>query len=302
MDRIRQMQVFIQVMESGNFTRAADALSIPRSTVSTVIQTLEDRLKTQLLLRTTRKVVPTQEGRQFLETARDIVDAVSASETMFRSDSLQVGGRIRIDVPSRIGRRILLPELPMFLRDHPDLTIELSASDRLVDLVGEGVDCALRLSVLEDSELVCRSLGEVEFVTCASRGYLAEHGIPQTLGDLASHCLINYAPHFPASSPSLDFLVNGENCRVEMQSTVAVDGAEPYIAAAAAGLGLIQVPLFDVRDSLTSGTLVEVLPDVRPPCVPLSFLFVKRRNLSPKVRIFQAWLESVLKRHDVFGR
>jgi len=302
MDRIRQMQIFIQVMESGNFTRAAEALAIPRSTVSTVIQALEDRLKAQLLLRTTRKVVPTQDGRRFLETARDIVDAVAASETMFRPTDLHLAGRLRVDLPSRIGRKLVLPALPAFMAEHPDLSIDLSASDRMVDLVAESVDCALRVGVLDDSELVCRNLGEVSFVTCASPGYLARHGMPQTLDDLPSHFLINYTPRLPATSSTLEFGTAGQRREVEMPSAVTVDGAEAYIAAARAGLGLIQVPAYDVRDLLDEGAFVEILPKQKPPSSPLSFLFVRRRNLSPKVRVFFGWLETILEQHGVVAR
>ncbi len=302
MDRIRQMQIFIQVMESGNFTRAAEALAIPRSTVSTEIQALEDRLKAQLLLRTTRKVVPTQDGRRFLETARDIVDAVAAAEGMFRRTDLRLAGRLRVDVPSRIGRKLVLPALPAFMAEHPDLTIDLSASDRMVDLVADSVDCALRLGVLDDSELVCRNLGEVAFVTCASPGYLARHGTPETIDDLRLHVLVNYAPRLPAMSATLEFEKDGRQQEIEMRSAVTVDGAEAYIAAALAGLGLIQVPAFDVHDLLEAGAFIEVLPQERPPRVPLSFLFVRRRNLSPKVRVFFRWLEAILEQHDVISR
>jgi DNA-binding transcriptional LysR family regulator len=302
MDRIRQMQIFIQVMESGNFTRAAEALAIPRSTVSAEIQALEDRLKAQLLLRTTRKVAPTQDGRRFLETARDIVDAVAAAEGMFRRTDLRLAGRLRVDVPSRIGSRLVLPALPAFMAEHPDLAIDLSASDRMVDLVADSVDCALRLGVLDDSELVCRNLGEVSFVTCASPGYLARHGTPGTLDDLQSHVLVNYAPRLPATSATLDFETDGRSQEIEMRSAVTVDGTEAYLAAALAGLGLIQVPAFDVRDLLETEALIEVLPQARPPRVPLSFLFVRRRNLSPKVRVFFRWLETILEQHGVVAR
>jgi DNA-binding transcriptional LysR family regulator len=299
MDRIRQMQIFIQVMESGNFTRAAEALSIPRSTVSTEIQALEDRLNTQLLLRTTRKIVATQDGRRFVETARDIVDAVAASESMFHQTNLHLSGRLRVDVPSRIGRKVVIPALPDFMARHPDLAIDLSASDRMVDLVADGVDCAVRLGVLEDSELVCRHLGDIPFVTCASADYLARHGMPATLADLTSHTLVNYAPRLPATTSSLQFQTGGRAQEVKMHSAVTVDGAEAYIKATLSGLGLIQVPAYDVVNLLEAGDLIEILPGHKPPPVPLSFLFVSRRNLSPKVRIFFHWLKELLEQQRV---
>lgn len=299
MDRFRQMEIFIRVAERGNFSRAAEALAIPRATVSTEIQALEDRLKTQLLLRTTRRVSLTPDGRRFLKTARDIVDTVAVSEQMFIPADLLVSGRLRVDVPSRVGSRIVLPALPDFLSRYPDLAIDLSVSDQLTDLVAEGVDCALRLGVLEDSELICRTLGDVAFMTCASPAYLSEHGIPGSLGDLGSHFLVNYTHRHPASSARLAFQTETQIEDIEMRSTVAVDSAEAYIAAALSGLGLIQVPAYDVEDLLQGGQLVEVLPRIKPPSAPLSFLFAKRRNLSPRVRIFQDWLEEALARAGV---
>ncbi|MGP4842832.1 LysR family transcriptional regulator [Marinobacter sp. 1Y8] len=295
------MQIFIQVMESGNFTRAAEAMAIPRSTVSTEIQALEDRLHTQLLLRTTRKIVATQDGRQFMKIARDIVDAVAASESMFRQTELHLSGRLRVDVPSRIGRKLVIPSLPDFMARHPDLAIDLSASDRMVDLVADGVDCALRLGVLEDSELVCRSLGEVSFVTCASADYLTRYGTPTTLDDLKSHFLVNYTSRLPATSSTLEFQKKGGSQKIEMHSAISVDGAEAYLEAALFGLGLIQVPAYDVRSLLETGDLIEILPEHRPPPVPLSLLYVSRRNLSPKVRVFFCWLEGILEQHNVFS-
>lgn len=161
------------------------------------------------------------------------------------------------------------------------------------------MDCALRLGVLEDSELVCRTLGQVPFVTCASSDYLAQHGTPVTLDELKAHYLVNYAHRLPAISSTLIFQKNGHPLEVEMHSAVTVDGAEAYLAAALTGLGLIQVPAYDVRSLLESGAFIEVLPKYNPPPVPLSFLFVRRRYLSPKVRVFFRWLELILEQNHV---
>ena len=299
MDRVRQMQIFIQVMESGNLTRAAAALGLPRSTVSTELQALEDRLKTQLLRRTTRKVVPTPDGHAFLHSARDIVDAVASAETMFTAAQPRLAGRLRVDMPVRIGRKLVIPALPEFLAAHPDLTLELGTSDRRTDLIAEGVDCVLRLGELESSELISRRIGHVAFVTCASPAYLARHGIPETLDDLAPHLLVNYATQLPTGRGALEFSMNGTLHEVALATPVTVNNAESYIACALAGLGIVQLPAFDVRDRLAKGTLVEILPTAPPPPVPLSFLFARRRNLAPRIRLFQDWLAGLLVREGV---
>ena len=173
------MAVFIQVMESGNFTRAARTLGLPRSTVSTAIQTLEDRLGTQLIRRSTRRMVVTDEGTRFLARAREIVDAVDDTERMFDQGADRLTGRLRVDMPSRIGRRFVIPALPGLMEQHPELTIELSTTDRRVDLLSEGVDCIIRVGGLESSDIICRKLGDLPIIACASPGYLERHGIPQ---------------------------------------------------------------------------------------------------------------------------
>lgn len=299
MDRIRQMQVFIQVMESGSFTRAAEALNLPRSTVSTEIQALEDRLQVQLLQRTTRRVVPTDDGLRFFSSARDIVDAVEVSEHMFRKGPMRIRGRLRIDMPSRIGRRIVIPALPSFIAAHPGIELSLSMTDRLVDMIAEGVDFVIRVGALENSDLICTRLGDVDLINCASPAYLAARGTPVVPGDLARHDLVNYAARLPAADARWEHVELGTALSVPMHSTITVDNAEAYIAAARAGLGIIQIPAFDVRDLLEAGALIEIMPDFRPAAMQLSLLYVRRRYLPPRIRLFQTWIRDVLQGHDV---
>lgn len=301
MDRVRQMEVFVQVMESGNFTRAADALGVPRSTVSTVIQALEDRLGTQLLRRSTRRMVPTDEGLVFLRTAREIVDALADADQMFRQESQQLKGRLRIDMPSRIGRRYVIPALPTLLERHPGLEIEVGTTDRMVNLISEGVDCVIRVGALKNSEIICRKLGDVDIVTCASPDYFAKHGVPKDPRDLSRHKMVNYCSSLPAEPPSFEYLSGGRAIEIPMASSVTVNNAEAYIAAAQAGLGLIQVPAFDIRDFLASGDLVAALEQLRPSPMQLSLLFARRRNLPVKIKVFQDWVDELLRRQGVFG-
>ena len=191
MDRIHQMHVFVQVVECGNFTRAAEALGLPRSTVSSAVQALEDRLGVQLLQRTTRVVRPTQEGLQFADTARDLVDAVAQAEGQYRLRPDDISGRLRIDMPSRIARRMVIPHLHEFRARFPAVMLDISATDRMIDLVSEGIDAVVRLAVLEDSELICRKIGDVPMLTCAGAEYLANYGTPLTPADLSGHQLVD---------------------------------------------------------------------------------------------------------------
>lgn len=295
------MEMFIQVMESGNFTRAAEALGVPRSTVSTVIQSLEDRLGVQLLRRSTRRMVPSDEGERFLRVAREVVDAASDAEQMFRQRTSQLRGRLRIDMPSRIGRKLVIPALPTLLDEHPELSVEISTTDRFVNLISEGVDCVIRVGALESSDVICQKLGDVEIITCASPEYLAQYGTPKTERDLLAHKLVNYGPSFPASPSTFDYDVKGQTVEVPMANRVTVNNAEAYIAAALAGLGLIQIPAFDVRDLVKSGALRQVLPNLRPPPLQLSLLHARRRNVPLRISVFKEWVSQVLDRHDVFN-
>lgn len=301
MDRIRQVEVFIQVMESGNFTRAAQALNIPRSTVSTTIQALEDRLGAQLLQRTTRQVTPTQDGLQFLEAARSLVDTYEEAESMFRSEPQQAEGRLHVDIPSRIGRQIVIPALPEFLEQNPLVQLEFSMNDRIINMLTEGVDCVIRVGHLPDSELVCRKLGDLEVINCASPAYLTRYGTPKSLGDLAKHQLVNYSANLPALAAEWEYLVDGREQVVKMPSMITVDNAEAYIACAIAGMGIIQIPEFDVEQAIEEGTLVRVLHDYQAPSMPISLLYPSRRNLPLRVRVFQKWVTDLLSVHGVWS-
>lgn len=300
MDTIHQMKIFIQVAQSGGFTRAAEVLSIPRSTVSTEIRKLEMHLQTQLLFRSTRKVSLTSDGMRYLQAASDIVAAVEMSDSMFSDKKWRFSGKLRIDVPSRIGHKIIIPELPALINEQPDLSFIISSNDRYVDLIADGVDCALRVGKLADSDYFFQSLGKLPFITCASPTYLEHHGTPQTFNDLRYHLVVNYSSRLPAvTEPTLHFMVRGNVQKVTTQSLITVDGGEGYITAALAGLGIVQVPAYDVQEEIKKGTLVEVLPNYPALSEELSLLYTKSRNISPKLRFFQRWIHGILLKRNL---
>lgn len=296
MDRVQQMQVFVQVVESGNFTRAAEALGLPRSTVSATVQALEDRLGAQLLQRTTRVVRPTQEGLQFVETARDVIATLAEAEGQFRHRPDAIVGRLRVDMPSRMARRMVIPHLEEFRALYPGVTLDISATDRMIDLVSEGIDAVVRMAELEDSELICRKIGEAPILTCAGAAYVARHGMPERPEDLGGHLLVNYALRMPAASAEWDGIAQGRAISVPMRSHLCVDNAESYVAGALHGHGLIQVPAHDVAADIAAGRLVEVLAAYRPAPVPVSILYTRRRYLAPRLKAFMDWMTALLRR------
>lgn len=298
MDRFDQYRVFIQVAEMGNFTRAADALALPRASVSAAIQQLETQLGTRLLHRTTRRVRLTADGEQLLERLRPLLAEAEDIDRLFQASNTEVSGRLRIDVPSRIARRLIAPALPSLLRRHPHLQLDLGSSDRAIDLVREGVDCAVRVGELHDSSLVVRPLGQLALINCAAPAYLREHGHPCTPADLHGHHLaVGYAsPHTGRELP-WEYQADGQTHTLDVPSQVIANNAETYIACCLAGLGLIQVPRFDVQHLLERGALVEVMPAYRAASMPISLLYPHRRLRSRRLAVFLEWCETLIRPH-----
>ena len=296
MDRFDQYRVFAQVAEMGSFIKAAHALDAPRASVSAAIQQLETQLGVRLLHRTTRQVRLTADGEQLLERVLPLLAEVEDIDQLFEASDRQVSGRLSIDVPSRVARRLIAPQLPGLLRRHPRLQVVLSSTDRAIDLVQEGVDCAVRIGALHDSSLVVRPLGSISLINCASPTYLSEHGEPARPEDLASgHWTVGYASpttgrELPWESPSADGGVRHESVR----SRVVVNNAESYIACCLAGLGLIQIPRFDVQHLLAAGELVEVMPTARATSMPVSLLYPHRRQRSRRLAVFHEWFAGVM--------
>lgn len=294
MDRIDLYRTFVRVVDCASFTRAADLLGLPRSTVSAAIQQLETRVGTNLLHRTTRRVAPTHDGIAFYARCQRIIDDVEDSESLFRQSSEGMSGTIRVDVPARIGRLIVAPALPGFLRSHPKLHIELGVTDRSVRLVEENVDCALRVGELEDSSMIARHLGEFRLINVASPAYLKRRGTPASPADLKHHQAILYASPTSGRVADWEWTEGTASRTIQVPGRVTVNNAESYIACCLAGLGLIQIPAYDVRDYLASGELTEVMPDHRAAPMSVSILYPHRRHMSRRLRTFMDWLGDLM--------
>lgn len=299
MDKLDQYRVFVQVAEMGSFIKAAHALALPRASVSAAIQQLEEKVSARLLNRTTRQVHLTAEGTQLLERLRPLLADAEDVEHLFQSSQRQVAGRLRIDVPSRIARRLIAPALPGLLRRYPRLQLVLGSTDRAVDLVQEGVDCAVRFGTLHDSSLVVRPLGCIALINCASPGYLREYGVPEKPEDLLKkHWTVGYAS--PSSGRELPWEyidASGKTQDLTLPSRVVVNNAESYIAGCRAGTGLIQIPRFDVQHLLDRGELIEVMPAHRATSMPVSLLYPHRRQRSRRLVAFVEWFSELMEAH-----
>ncbi|WP_339027063.1 LysR family transcriptional regulator [Leclercia pneumoniae] len=295
MDKIHAMQLFIRVAELESFSRAADSLGLPKGSVSRQIQALENGLGTQLLHRTTRRVSLTQDGMVYYERAKDLLANLDELDGLFLLDPASISGRLRVDMPVAIARNLVIPRLPQFLQQYPGIELELSSSDRLVDVIREGFDCVVRVGTLKDSGLIARPLGKLSVINCASPDYLTRFGYPETLDDLASHAVVHYALNLGSRPQGFEYY-DGESTRwVKTGGILTVNSTETYHASAVAGLGIIQVPRVGARDALRAKKLLEILPQYRPGPMPVSLIYPHRRNLSRRVRLFMEWLTELMK-------
>lgn len=296
-NKLELLKTFVRVTELSSFTQAGESLGLPRSSVSEHVQALEALLGTRLLHRTTRKVQVTQDGLVLYEHSKNLLSHMDELEGLFRHDGAVLAGRLRVDMPSVLARKVFMPRLPEFVARHPQIELEISSTDRRVDLVREGFDCVLRVGAQPDQSVVARSIGRVTMINCASAAYLQAYGVPLTLEDLAGHRLIHYVSVLGGRSDGFEYLLNGKLRRVPMAGSVTVNNTEAYESACCAGLGLAQVPYEGVREFLARGELVSVLPDYVPAPMEVSLLFAPQQHVPERLRVFMQWLEELFKEH-----
>lgn len=297
MDKLFAMKVFTRVADSGSFVKAADMLQLPPPNVSRVVQALELDLGVKLLNRTTRRVGLTEDGAQYYARCVTVLGDIEEMEASLSSAKLSPRGKIRINMPTSLGKDIVIPALAEFYAVYPDIEIEMGLTDRAVDMIEEGVDCVLRAGVLEDSGLIARQIGAVAIAAAASPGYLGKYGIPLTPDELQHHVGVNYLSASTGRVRSWDFMVDGEPLAIQMKSSIAVNDVGSYVSCGVVGLGLIKGPHYLMKPYLESGTLKEVLRDYRSSPRPISILYPPNRHLTRKVRIFIDWLAELFMRN-----
>jgi DNA-binding transcriptional LysR family regulator len=266
MDRFDAMRVFTRIVERRSFTRAADDLGLPRSSVTDAVKGLEARLGVRLLQRSTRQVSPTLDGEAYYRRCVNLISDLEDAEAGFTG--VKPSGLVRIDVHGTQARHFLLPGLPRFLDAYPDIRLHIGEAHHALDMVREGFDCMLRAGELTvDSGLIRRRLATLERGTFASRDYISRFGLPESVDALEAdgHRMVGfYAPDAPEVAP-FNFLIDGKSRRLSLPSFITVTGPETNVASACMGLGLIQIPRYRAAAELASGKLVEVLPQFPPP-------------------------------------
>jgi len=297
MNKLQAIEVFVQVVDTGSFTRAAENLKLPKATVSTLIQSLESSLSARLLHRTTRKVSVTAEGAAYHERCLRILSDVREADESLSRTRRSPSGRLRVDAPTGLASLVIIPALPEFFARYPDIHLELGCSDRPVDLIEEGVDCAVRGGALRDSSLVARRVGAMHYTTCASPAYLERHGRPLHPDDLARHRCVNYFSARTGEMFHWDFTRGGERVQLVLPGRIALNDSYAYTAAGLSGLGIVQMAEFLLRPMIEDGRLVPVLEDWSNDPMPIHVVFPQNRHLSNKVRVFVDWVADLFASH-----
>jgi len=288
-DRLEAMRAFCRIVEVGSFVGAAEALGVPKTTISGQIQGLEAHLGMKLLHRTTRRVSPTPDGAAYYEGARILLDDLDELESS-RHDAR---GRVRVEMPSPVGTSLIIPALPDFAARYPDVQLDIGCGERVVDIVQEGIDCALRGGPVADQDLVARPVGNMRFCLCAAPSYLAAAPRLAAVEDLSAHRYLGFV--FAATGRQhIQTLLRGEQRYIiDQPPAMRFNSAAAYIAAGVAGLGILNIPRAEAAPHLRSGALVEVLPDWQLGSMPISLVYPYARRQSARVRAFTDWASAL---------
>jgi len=289
-DRFKQIETFVAIAAKGSLSAAAHAEGVAPAVIGRRIDALEERLGVKLLVRTTRRITLTFEGSAFLEDCQRIVLDVQNAEASVSAGGVKASGHLRVTAPAGFGRRHVAPLVPRFTTAHPDVSITLDLSDRLVDLVNEGFDCAVRLGELPDSSLVSLRLGENRRVCVASPAYLARRGAPRTLTDLAQHdCLALGAS--ANQQRGWTFQQDGKTVTIRVSGTMECSDGAVLHEWCLGGYGLAWRSWWEVGEDIAAGRLVSVLDAFEAPPIGIHAVFAQRRHLPLRVRLFLDFLK-----------
>ncbi|MCE3264880.1 MAG: LysR family transcriptional regulator [Pseudoduganella sp.] len=297
MNKLQAMEVFVQVVDAGGFTRASENLQLPKATVSTLVAALESTLSVKLLHRTTRQVSVTADGAAYYERCLRILSDVKDAEESLSRSRLSPSGRLRVDAPTGLSAELLVPALPSFFELYPDIQLELGCSDRIIDLIEEGVDCAVRGGQLSDSSLIARRVGLLNFVTCAAPSYLQRYGVPAHPRDLERHRCVNYFSSKSGKIYNWDYTRDGERIEMTLPGHIALNDSNAYLQAGLAGLGIIMMTDVQLASHGRDGRLVQVLEDWVTDPLPIHVVYPQNRHLSAKVRVFVEWVADLMVSH-----
>jgi LysR family transcriptional regulator for bpeEF and oprC len=289
MDKISAIKVYMKVVESTSFTGAAEVLHASTAYVTRMVQALESDLGVKLLNRTTRRSKPTDAGLRYYERCVELLRDLEEMDADAQASKGSNSGRVRVSMPSLVAKPLVIPELPKFLANNPDIQLDISIADQHPDLIEEGLDCAVRVGPVIELGLVAKTVGTYKTLTYASPDYIQAYGEPFTLDDLSDHIGVGYAMK-SGRIRSWEFLEGNEFRTVPLKSTILVNDADTYVACGLAGLGLIQGGTFVLDAHVRSGQLKKVLRDYPSNPRPVSVVYMPNRTRPRRVDIFIDWL------------
>ena len=292
MDKLQAMSVFVQIADRGSLTAAAAALGKSLPSVVRILASLEADLQTRLFNRTTRRVALTEEGRLYLENCRRILAEIDDAELALGKSRTEPRGVIKVTAPVRFGEMHVAPVVNRFLRQFPQMAVRLVLLDRMIDMLEEGIDVAVRIAPLADSTLIAKPIGRIRQVICASPGLLARVGPPERPEELVDRPCVQFTGL--TTGAAWRFQENGKSLHVAVEGNLSCNQARPAVGACIAGLGFGRFLCYQVMPAVRRGELELVLTDFEPEALPLSLVFLENRLLSTRVRTFVDWMAEAL--------
>jgi LysR family transcriptional regulator, regulator for bpeEF and oprC len=302
MDRIAAMKAFVRVVEAGSFTKAAATLDLPNASVTRLIQSLEQELQARLLHRTTRSVTVTAEGATYYERVVRLLAELDDIESSTRLSQGKPSGRVRVETAAAIAGMVIVPALHEFYRDYPDVEIELGVGNRVLDVVAEGIDCAIRIGNVAEQMMVARRIGSFNMTTYAAPAFLKAHGMPKTPEELASYPMVGMLGRGGTRPLPINLVDGDQETEVSPRYKLVVNDTNSLLAAGIAGLGIIRAPSYATREAVASGRLVPLLEGWKSVDVPVSVVYAPNRYLSAQVRVFIDWVIALFERHESLRR
>lgn len=294
MDKFEAMRVYTAVVKTGSFTRAAEAMRLPKASVTMRIQSLEAHLGVKLLQRSTRAVRVTDDGRAYYEQCVRLLNDLEDVEQSLHAAQVTPRGKLRVDMPAAVARFIVAPSLSDFHAQFPEVELRIGSTDRTIDLLEEGVDCVIRAGKLQDSGLIAHTVALATMGVFAAPAYIQRHGTPRHPHELETHACIAFFQARTGAVPKWDFARNGEQINIQPHPHFQFSDGQSVTAAGLAGQGIFEAPVFSIATELQSGALQVVLPDWQRARVPVSIVYPQNRHLSARVRCFVDWVSKRL--------
>lgn len=302
MDRFSAMKAFVRVVEAGSFTKAASTLDLPNASVTRLIQNLEQELKVKLLHRTTRSVTVTAEGATYYERVVRLLAELADIESSTRLSQGKPSGKVRVETAAAIAGMVIVPALEDFYREYPEVEIELGVGNRVLDVVAEGIDCAIRIGNVAEQMMVARRIGSFSMTTYAAPAFLKAHGTPTRPEDLSSFSMVGMLARGGGRPLPIGFIDGEQETEVMPRYKLVVNDTNSLLAAGIAGLGIIRAPSYATRDAVASGRLVPLLQSWKSADVPVSVVYAPNRYLSAQVRVFIDWVIALFESHESLRR